>query len=163
MLAADEQVAWLVEFWAPWCTHCKQLHPVFRKAAASRKLDGNARLAAVDGTSARGLIERFGVKSYPTLLIFKGPDCEPYRCVPSHPRLASSSTHAAGTRRTAARLRGRITDPAAYGPTVCSPTQADIGTVHERPARLCEAETEASPVLKFRAAGFTMCNVEGGY
>jgi len=40
---------WLVEFYAPWCGHCKKLAPEFDKAA--KALEGIVRLGAVDMTT----------------------------------------------------------------------------------------------------------------
>jgi len=65
---------WLVEFYAPWCGHCKTLAPNFAKAAT--ELRGKARLGVVDATAEQGLRSRFDVESFPKLVYFPYGDKE---------------------------------------------------------------------------------------
>ena len=70
---------WLVEFYAPWCGHCKNLEPEFHEAAERLKADG-IRLGQVDATAEGALAEQFGVQGYPTIYYFPpgGGRPEPY-------------------------------------------------------------------------------------
>jgi thioredoxin 2 len=60
----------VVDFWAPWCGPCRTMAPAFAQAAA--QLEPNYRLGKVNTEEQQGLAARFGIRSIPTLAIFKG-------------------------------------------------------------------------------------------
>jgi protein disulfide-isomerase-like protein len=55
----------LLEFFAPWCGHCKALAPILEET--SKELDGVMKIGVVDATANKKLSTRFGVKGYPTV------------------------------------------------------------------------------------------------
>ncbi|XP_072263634.1 protein disulfide-isomerase A6 [Pyxicephalus adspersus] len=68
---------WLVEFFAPWCGHCKNLEPEWAAAATAvaEQTKGKVKLGAVDATVHQGLASRYGIRGFPTIKIFqKGED-----------------------------------------------------------------------------------------
>ncbi|KAM0329490.1 hypothetical protein ACHAQA_004799 [Verticillium albo-atrum] len=70
-LIAQSNYTSIVEFYAPWCGHCKNLQPAYEKAAKS--LDGLAKVAAVDcdDDANKPLCSQFGIQGFPTLKIVR--------------------------------------------------------------------------------------------
>lgn len=70
----------LIEFYAPWCGHCKALKPEYESAAKTLLADGSeVRLAKVDATAETQLAEQYEVRGYPTLKFFVNGVAQEYK------------------------------------------------------------------------------------
>ena len=67
---ADTDIPVVVDFWAPWCGPCRMMAPNFERAAG--ELEPQVRLAKLNTEEAQATAARYGIRSIPTLIVFKG-------------------------------------------------------------------------------------------
>ena len=60
----------VVDFWAPWCGPCKMIAPALEELAG--ELAGKVKIAKVNVDDNQEIAAQYGIRSIPTLMIFKG-------------------------------------------------------------------------------------------
>ncbi|MEL6158080.1 MAG: thioredoxin [Cyanobacteria bacterium J06623_5] len=60
----------LVDFWAPWCGPCRMVAPVVDEI--SEQYDGQVKVVKVNTDENPSVASQYGIRSIPTLMIFKG-------------------------------------------------------------------------------------------
>jgi thioredoxin 2 len=68
-VVANNEIPVIVDFWAPWCGPCQMMAPNFERAAQEFPL--KARFAKVNTEEAPNVSARFGIRSIPTIIVFK--------------------------------------------------------------------------------------------
>lgn len=75
---ADAELPVLIDLWAPWCAPCRAMSPTIDKLA--RNTAGNLLVAKLDVEKYPSIMQRFGVRGIPTLLLFNNAK-DPVRLV----------------------------------------------------------------------------------
>jgi len=107
--AAHSQM--LVEFYAPWCGHCKRLEPEYEKVAKAFEGDAEVVIAKLDADAHRDLGSQYGVSGFPTLKWFPKNDKsgQEYNAGRTPEEFVAFVNEQTGSERT---LAGGVTDKA---------------------------------------------------
>src|SRR5579863_7571886 len=66
----NSDVPVLVDYWAEWCGPCKMIAPILDEIAGDYK--GKLKIAKVNVDENQQVTQKYGIRSIPTLMIFKG-------------------------------------------------------------------------------------------
>lgn len=77
-LSVSDGRVWLVEYYAPWCFHCKQLAPVWKEIASEQLQKGDFVVAKVDAVAENELASKAELSGYPTIKLHKNGEIYTY-------------------------------------------------------------------------------------
>eukprot|EP00282_Hemiselmis_andersenii_P043389 CAMPEP_0172074654 /NCGR_PEP_ID=MMETSP1043-20130122/15531_1 /TAXON_ID=464988 /ORGANISM="Hemiselmis andersenii, Strain CCMP441" /LENGTH=139 /DNA_ID=CAMNT_0012735337 /DNA_START=30 /DNA_END=446 /DNA_ORIENTATION=+ len=73
-----QEGVWFINFYAPWCGHCKRIMPVWEKAGTEMQNSG-IKFARIDADAETETTERFKIQAYPTFKIVDKKKVVDYR------------------------------------------------------------------------------------
>ncbi|XXQ32748.1 Thioredoxin domain-containing protein [Plasmodiophora brassicae] len=79
VLDATSGVGWIVDFYAPWCGHCKKLEPELDAAAAQLRGKTEVKFGKVDCTVEKDLAKEYNIQGYPTIKFFRDGSASEYQ------------------------------------------------------------------------------------
>lgn len=149
-IVKDESKSVLVEFYAPWCGHCKSLKPVYEKAAASFEGDSQVVVAALDADMYRDVASEYGISGYPTIKFFpknnkKGEDYNGGRAAENFVEFLNQHTD---TQRS---VGGGLTAEAGRDKALDALAARFVSETSARASILAEAQASSSPAAKYYA------------
>jgi len=134
-----------VEFYAPWCGHCKRLTPIWEKLAGVFKGDSNVVIASLDADAHKDLGSKYGVTGFPTLIYYPKSDKtgERYSGARELTDLVSHINGKAGTNR---QDSGRLHATVGRDSNLDELAQKFVANTADRSSIVSEAETRAAAV-----------------
>lgn len=69
-VVANSDLPVVVDFWAPWCGPCQMMGPFFSQV--TKEMEPYVRMAKVNTEQEQQIAAQYGIRSIPTLAIFKG-------------------------------------------------------------------------------------------
>jgi protein disulfide-isomerase A6 len=115
----------LVEFFAPWCGHCKNLAPVYEELADSYAASKDkVTIAKVDADQHKSLGKDWGISGFPTIKYFDGKSKEP---VDYNSGRDLESLQAYITERTGVKVKGKKAPASAVQMLTDSTFNSSIG------------------------------------